>query len=94
MLYSAIEIKNVVAMVASEFAGPAVDKTGLTGPFDVALQYTSERAGQRGLDPNSNDTPPPPIAVALEKQLGLKLEKQLAPLPFVIIDGAEHPTPD
>jgi uncharacterized protein (TIGR03435 family) len=95
MLYSAGEVSFLLGAISNEMAGPAVDRTGLTGPFDIVLQYTPEQiAGRRGLDPNSNDTPPPPLGVALEKQLGLKVEKQLGPLSFVIIDSAEHPTPD
>jgi bla regulator protein BlaR1 len=95
MLYSATEIKSLVSIVSGELAGPAVDRTGLTGPFDVVLQFTSERlGGRRGLDPNSNDTPAPPLPIAFEKQLGLKVEKQLGPLPIVVIDSAGHPTAD
>jgi uncharacterized protein (TIGR03435 family) len=96
-LFGGTEIKSLLSAISSELAAPVVDKTGLTGLYDITIEFTSERqtAGRPGgLDPNSNDTPPPPISIAVEKQLGLKLEKQMAPLPFVVIDGAEHPTPD
>jgi uncharacterized protein (TIGR03435 family) len=91
------DLQIIVSRISSELAAPVVDRTGLTGLFTFTLEYTSERqsAGRVvGLDPNSTDTPPPPLPMALEKQLGLKLEKQIGPLPIVVIDSAEHPTPD
>jgi uncharacterized protein (TIGR03435 family) len=97
ILLGGVEVKALLSTISSELAAPAVDKTELTGLYDITLDYTSERRAigrAAGLDPNSNDTPPPPLAIALEKQLGLKLEKQIGPLPIVVIDSAEHPTPD
>ena len=91
------ELKMLVSMISSELSAPVVDRTGLTGLFDVILDFTSERQTAlrpAGLDANSNDTPPPPIAVALEQQLGLKIEKQIGPQPVVVIESAEHPTAD
>ena len=91
------ELKMLVSMISSELSAPVVDRTGLTGLFDVILDFTSERQTAlrpAGLDANSNDTPPPPIAVALEQQLGLKVEKQIGPQPAVVIESAEHPTVD
>ena len=97
LLMGGLEIKSLLSTISSEFGAPAIDKTELTGLYDITLDYTSERrttGRPGGLDPNSNDTPPPPLAMALEKQLGLKLEKQSGPLPIVVIESAEHPTPD
>jgi len=96
-MYGGMELKELVSSISYELSAPVVDQTGLTGLFDITIEYSSQRqtAGRpAGLDPNSNDTPPPPMAIAVEKQLGLKLEKQLGPLPFVVIDSAEHPTAD
>jgi uncharacterized protein (TIGR03435 family) len=96
LLYGGSELKSLLSTISSEVAAPVTDRTGLTGLFDIVLDFTSERSAGRpvGLDPNSNDTPPPPLGVALEKQLGLKLEKQIGPLPIVVIDGVDRPTAD
>jgi len=97
MLSGGMELTSLVSRLSSELSAPVVDKTGLTGLFDVSLEYLSERTfnGQRaGLDPNSTDPLPPPLIGALQQQLGLKLEKQTGPMPVVIIDAADHPTPD
>jgi uncharacterized protein (TIGR03435 family) len=92
-----LELTALVSRLSSELSAPVLDKTGLSGLFDVSLEYLSERAinGRTpGLDPNSTDALPPPLTGALQQQLGLKLDKQIGPMPVVIIDAADHPTPD
>jgi uncharacterized protein (TIGR03435 family) len=58
------------------FAARVIDKTGLTGRYDFNLEYA-------GL---GDDAGGPGIVTALEKQLGLKLEKSKAPLDVIVID--------
>jgi uncharacterized protein (TIGR03435 family) len=86
----------VVNQVSGELAAHVVDQTGLTGLFDIVLEYESNRrfAGgpPPGLDPNSTDSPPLPLPAALQQQLGLKLEKGIGPLPITIVDAAEPPS--
>ena len=92
-----MELKSLVSRISSELSAPVLDQTGLSGLCDVSLEYLADRSfnGQRaGLDPNSTDPLPPPLIGALQQQLGLKLEKQIGPMPVVIIDAADHPTPD
>ena len=76
-----------------------VDRTGLSGNFDVALTYTPDQlpqgpppAGAPGLppiDPNG-----PSIFTAVQEQLGLKLEPTRGPVDVLVIDRLERPTPD
>lgn len=71
-----------------------VDKTGLTGPYDFHLEFSN--AGLpgpmgRGLaapSPGEADQsdPAPDLFTALEKQLGLKLEKSKMQLDVIVID--------
>ena len=49
-----------------------VDKTGLTDTYDFKFQYSSSLRGRLGQDPNDTN---PDLFTALEKQLGLKLQK-------------------
>jgi len=91
------------AQTLSRFAGGiVVDKTNLSGTFDIELSYA--------LDPGNNgfgrDLPPQPgpppvvnsdgpsIFAAVQEQLGLKLESTKAPVDVLVIDSAEKPTPD
>ena len=91
-------LSSLVSQISGELAAPVVDQTGLTGLFDIVLEYESNRrfAGgpPPGLDPNSTDSPPMPLPAALQQQLGLKLEKGIGPLPITIVDAAEPPSPN
>lgn len=59
-----------------------LDKTGLTGLYDVDLTWSPEN------DPDSG----PSIFTALQEQAGLKLEPAKAPLDVVVIDHLERPS--
>jgi bla regulator protein BlaR1 len=97
LLAGGTEFKTLVTRISSELSAPVLDQTGLAGLFDISLEYLSARTingRPGGLDPNSTDPLPVPLTGALQQQLGLKLEKQTGPMPVVIIDAADHPTPD
>jgi uncharacterized protein (TIGR03435 family) len=62
-----------------------VDKTGLAGRYDAVLDF-----GPDGVPPNADSSEPiglPPLPGALEKQVGLKLVKQNAPVDALVIDS-------
>jgi uncharacterized protein (TIGR03435 family) len=64
-----------------------VDRTGLTGAFDVNLQWTPDSPGGAPTDGNL-----PSIFTALQEQLGLKLEPTTGPVDVLVIVRAERPT--
>jgi uncharacterized protein (TIGR03435 family) len=66
---------------------PVVDRTNLTGLFDIRLHFMEERPSA-----SASDLSGPTMFVALQEQLGLKLESSKAPMEFLIIDRVEHPT--
>jgi uncharacterized protein (TIGR03435 family) len=57
---------------------PVVDMTGLTGFFDIAVDW--------GLG-----TDGPSLFTAIEEQTGLKLEPRKLPLEFLVVDHVERP---
>ena len=65
-----------------------IDKTGLTGKYDVALKWSPEDSA----DPASDAAPP--IFTALREQLGLKLQPATRPVEVLVVDHAEMPSPD
>ena len=69
---------------------PVVDRTGLTGAFDMDLQWTSAPAV--GNAPAQDDGPS--IFTALQEQLGLKLESTRGSVDVVMVDSVRRPTPD
>jgi uncharacterized protein (TIGR03435 family) len=77
-----------------------VDRTGLTGAFDLELRFDSRPipgTGPGGLFP-SLDEPANPNALsiftALEEQLGLKLDAQSGPVEVLVIDHVDQPKPN
>jgi uncharacterized protein (TIGR03435 family) len=78
-----------------------VDKTGLTGSYDIDLQWTPDQMPfGLGGEP-SPAAPPPPIDpnrpsifTALQEQLGLKLDSQKGPVEVLVIDHVEQPSED
>jgi uncharacterized protein (TIGR03435 family) len=75
---------------------PVIDKTGLTGLFDIHLEYSQHFAAEGALGrdvPTTPDVPPKPdLMSALQAQLGLKLTSGVAPLDVIIIDHVERPS--
>ena len=75
-----------------------VDQTGLTGVYDVDLNFTpvpsplppGPDVGSATGAPDSNA--PPLIFTALQEQLGLKLKPGAAPADVLVIDHIEHPS--
>jgi uncharacterized protein (TIGR03435 family) len=76
-----------------------VDRTGLTGTFDVDLRWTPEAAPTGGVTdpgpaPSADLNALPSLATALQEQLGLKLERTTGPVVVLVVDHAEPPTPN
>ncbi len=71
-----------------------VDKTGLTGSYDFALEYTPERVGQGAKDGHEAAPNPggPSLFTALREQLGLELNRQKVPVELLVIDHIEEPS--
>ena len=92
-----------MAMVATTFSvpelsgvdRPIVDRTGLTGTYDVLMEWTPQINGP--LPPGVNFTPDdsgPTFLEAMKEQLGLKLDKQKRPMPVLVIDHVEEKPTD
>ena len=75
----------IVQIVVNSVKAPVSDETGLTGRYDVDLQWTNEVAP-------ADDRPS--IYTALQDQLGLKLERRRVTTDVVIVDRLERATPD
>jgi uncharacterized protein (TIGR03435 family) len=76
---------------------PVIDKTALTGMFDLDLSYLPENERFNGLPAIDNPLLPsnssaPSIFTAVQEQLGLKLEPTRGPVDVLVIDRVERPT--
>jgi uncharacterized protein (TIGR03435 family) len=88
---SAIEMKDFATSLQGDVGRPVVDRTGLAGRFDVQYSYVLRRPPNQTtqLAPTSVA---PTIFVALEEQLGLKLDSQRAEIPVLVVDAVERPS--
>ena len=92
------QLSNVLARFVNR---TVVDRTGLTGAFDLDLQWTPDQMPQGRGDPPPGlpplpavDPNGPSIFTAVQEQLGLKLESTKAPVDVLVIDRAELPVED
>jgi uncharacterized protein (TIGR03435 family) len=73
-------------LLTSRAGRHVVDRTGLAGNYEIALEWTPDNFTP------PDDTPPLSIFTAVQEQLGLKLEPTKAPVEKLIIEHAEMPT--
>jgi len=96
---SAVPVQTLIGTLQGMVDPPVIDKTGLTGLFDIKLQWVpGAEAPPSPFGPNPNAPPPPPpdnsaptIYTALQEQLGLRLESTKGPVEVVVIDSAQKP---
>ena len=62
---------------------PIIDQTGLSGMYEVKLQWTRQL---QNADPDASG---PSLFTALDEQLGLKLEPRKGPIEILVVDRAE-----
>ena len=81
-----VEGANSATLLAEELSKETgrnvVDKTGITGRYDLKLQWTPDDAADSG----------PSLFTALEEQLGLKLQPAKGPVQVLVIDHVEMPS--
>lgn len=68
---------------------PLLDETKLSGKFTLEMKSSSMVPGSV---PTGGDPSVPPLAAALQEQLGLKLESRKGPLGVLVIDSVSPPT--
>jgi uncharacterized protein (TIGR03435 family) len=81
---------------------PVVDKTGLTGVFDIHLEFVRDNAMSGPIRLNWVDAPAEPapsvdaggpsIFTAVQEQLGLKLSPDKGPVEVLVIDHVGKPS--
>jgi uncharacterized protein (TIGR03435 family) len=98
----AVTMARLTQLLGMVVGRPVVDKTGLTGTYDVLLDFSPEgmgpgpktlALGEGGGNPaetprDSNDSGAT-IFTALQEQLGLKLESRKGPVDLLIVESAE-----
>jgi bla regulator protein blaR1 len=97
-----VSLDALVHALSNQLGRPMIDRTGLTGHFDIKLEWTPD-PGQSatplgGAPPPGVEAPPPPnpngpsLFTAIQEQLGLRLESQRGPVEMIVIDRVEKPS--
>jgi uncharacterized protein (TIGR03435 family) len=76
---------------------PVIDRTGLTGDFDMDLELTAELGPPPpppGVPDRFDRSSAPSIFTALQDKLGLRLESSRGQVEVLVVDHVEQPTPD
>jgi uncharacterized protein (TIGR03435 family) len=76
---------------------PVVDRTGLSGQFDLSLRFNPniQRLPEGRTDASLAELEErPTIFTALREQFGLRLEPATEPVDVIVIDSVQRPTPD
>jgi uncharacterized protein (TIGR03435 family) len=85
------DLSALVFQLSSQLGRPVVDKTGLTGKYEIKLEWTRDQ-GPGSNDSTSTDSSGPSIFTAVQEQLGLKLNSTKGPVDTLVIDHVEQPT--
>ena len=97
MAEGGISLSAFIANIASYLPDRLIlDRTGLTGDFDIQLQFQLPGTGPSATTPDAT-TPvddAPTLVNAVQQQLGLKLQSERSPVEVLVIDSVEPPTPD
>ena len=92
---TSITMSDFAETLAGQLSRTVIDKTGLTGVYDLKLKWTPDRLlNEAADDGTANANRPPPLLTALPEQLGLKLESAKGPVETLVVDHAEKPSPN
>jgi uncharacterized protein (TIGR03435 family) len=85
-------MEQFVRLLGDFLDRPLIDETGLTGTFDLELEFAA-LAGS-GVAPTASVDDKPSLFTAIQDQLGLKLEAQRGRAEVWIVDAASLPRQD
>ena len=85
------QLANYLGLMGRLGDRPVLDHTGLSGNIDFVLEWTPGAANAPDFQP---DLSGPSFPEALQDQLGLKLNSEIAPVQILVIDHIEEPSPN
>jgi uncharacterized protein (TIGR03435 family) len=94
-LGEAIPITMFVNLLAGPLGRPVINKTGLTGRYDIDLRYAPGSGQVTSNDPDQSaqaGATSPSLFTAIQEQLGLRLESTKGPVEVLVIDHIERPS--
>jgi len=87
---TAIAIPRLIRILQQYLDRPLLDASGVDGLYDVQFEFGLAQSPPAGPD----DNPGASLFTAVQEQLGLKLDAQKKSIEVLVVDHAEHPTPN
>ena len=84
-----IDMPRVVGALANYFRRPVVDRTGLTGFYDIQIDLPPLSPAT---SPDGGPDSGPSVFTVLQEQLGLRVEEGQGPVEVLVVDRLERPT--
>jgi uncharacterized protein (TIGR03435 family) len=84
-----VSVATLAGNIARSVRRSVIDKTGLTGTYDLHLEWTDAPLNDI---PNPEVSDRPSIFTAVTEQLGLKLESAKGSVEVIVIDRMERPS--
>lgn len=97
MRFRGITLEAFAKFLATPVRRPVIDRTGLTGDFDIELEMTAEFGPPPpppGMPDQVDRTSAPSIFTSVREQLGLRLESHRGPVDVLVIDRVERLIPN
>jgi uncharacterized protein (TIGR03435 family) len=91
----AVAMLELTRILSQRLGHNVLDKTGLTGKYDLAMQWPPPEDRPGGMfdgGENAAESTGPSIFTVIQEQLGLKLESHKAPVEVLVIDHVEAPS--
>ena len=88
--HSNITMLLLATLIARFTRTPVVDQTGLTGAYDINLEWSRDTSMPVPNAPPAEGPEGPSISEAVQKQLGLKLEKRKGPVEVLVVDSGRQ----
>ena len=94
--YAGLTLARFASGLSGQLGRPVMDRTGLTGTFDIELTHRSDAALALALerDRPALEAAAPSVRDALKEQLGLTVTPGREPVNFLVIDSIERPALD
>jgi uncharacterized protein (TIGR03435 family) len=90
---TAVPLTMLSEVLSGQLNHTVIDKTGLTGDYDLKLKWTPDEDSNNTAENGAADRPPD-LFTALQEQLGLKLDSAKGPVTTLVVDHAEQPSPN
>ena len=87
---SAVTMTAFIGLMQQYLDRPIVNSSGAQELYDVRLEFALPQSQSATTD----DAPGVSVFTAVQEQLGFRLEAVKKPIEVLVVDRAEHPTPD